>query len=170
MQLHQRLLTTPFLAVYSSPSKRAFQTASYVCQDRNLNIQCLDGLKELHFGTMEGQSEDIENANTSVQRILYNWHEFGGETISDVTRRIKETLEKLVEKHKLENGNILCVSHGFSILAAIRAVDMNTFDTCLLNDNFIKNCAITIIEWEDGIFTIKMINQYEEIVYEKNNK
>lgn len=158
-EAQQRLLTTPFIAAYSSPSKRALQTARYICEDRSLDIISLNGLKELSFGSMEGKEEDINGLETSVERILFDWQKYGGENIDDVTSRVRNTLYELVTKHKYENGNILCVAHGFSILAAIRAVDKDIFDDCLKNDNFIGNCAISIIEWNSGKFYVRSINQ-----------
>lgn len=158
-QTCERLQTIPFLAVYSSPSTRAYETAKNIVGDRKLEIIKCDGLKEMNFGSMEGQPEHFAGCSTSQERICYHWQTFGGENIKDVTKRIKQTMDELVSKHHGQNGNILCVSHGFSILAAIRAVDEQAFQQCLSTKTSIKNCSGAIICWDKEKFSIESINE-----------
>lgn len=113
---------------------------------------------EMNFGSMEGKSESFDGCRTSQERICNNWRMFGGENIDDVTKRIKQTMDELVSKHQNQEGNILCVSHGFSILAAIRAVDEQAFQQCLSTKTSIKNCNGAIICWDNNKYTIESIN------------
>lgn len=159
-QACERMKTIPFLSLYSSPNPRAYGTASLIKGDRLQEVIKLDGLREMNFGTMEGQSELFNGCEDSIQRIGYDWHRFGGETIEDVTRRLQDTLQLLADLHKTKDGNLLCVAHGFSILAAVRAVDEKAYENCLKEGNFIRNCAVVIITYEDGMFAIEEINTY----------
>lgn len=159
-QACERMKTIPFLSLYSSPSPRAYGTANLIKGDRLQEVIKLDGLREMNFGTMEGQPELFDGCEDSIQRIGYDWHRFGGETIEDVTQRLKDTLQLLADLHKAKDGNLLCVAHGFSILAAVRAVDEKAYENCLKEENFIRNCAAVIITYEDGMFAIEEINTY----------
>lgn len=157
-QAHERMKTIPFLAMYASPSKRAMDTARYLCGNHGY-IQPLEGLKEMNFGDMEGADENFGDCHTSQDRIRYDWHRFHGETLEDVSIRLKQTMDRLVSIHSHQEGNLLCVSHGFSILAAVHAIDENAFARCLAEHNYIKNCAMTIITWDNGTYAIETINQ-----------
>ena len=157
-QAQERMRIIPFLSIYASPSPRAYDTACNIRGERQQEVMKLEGLKEMYFGSMEGKAEDFEGCHTSMERISYDWHRFGGETIEDVTLRLKRTLKQLICLHEGQNGNILCVAHGFSILAAIRAVDETVYETCVREQNFIRNCAAVTILYEDGCFTVEAIN------------
>lgn len=157
-QTCERLQTIPFLAIYSSPSTRAYETAKNIIGDRKLEIIKCDGLKEMNFGSMEGQPENFEGCHSSQDRICYDWRKFGGENLNDVTYRIKQTMLDIVSQYKNQDGSILCVSHGFSILATIRAVNEQAFQQCLSTRTSIKNCSGAIICWNNEKFSIESIN------------
>lgn len=157
-QTCERVKTIPFLAVYSSPSTRAYETAKNIVGDRKLEIIKYDGLKEMNFGSMEGQPENFKGCLSSQDRICYDWRKFGGENLDDVTYRIKQTILDFVSQYENQDGNILCVSHGFSILATIRAVNEQAFQQCLSTRTSIKNCSGAIICWDNGKFSIESIN------------
>ncbi len=49
-----RLADAPLTAVYSSPLKRALETAIPIASAHRLDVVTCDGLKEIHFGLFEG--------------------------------------------------------------------------------------------------------------------
>src|SRR5690554_4521335 len=53
-RLSQRLKEVNFDYVYSSPQQRALDTAKLIRGDRNIEINVLDDLREIGFGSWEG--------------------------------------------------------------------------------------------------------------------
>lgn len=159
-QVADTLKDIPFLAVYTSTSERAYDTACFINAYHHLPIRMCKGLKEMNFGSLEAHPEHIIGGPPSY-KMNYDWHPFGGETIDDLTKRVKKTLEDIVDAHKTENGNILCVSHSIAILAAIRFIDKTVYDSRMKHEEYIDNCSITTITWNNGIFSIHNINARE---------
>lgn len=58
-------------AVYTSTSKRTQDTAAYILGDREIEIQPLEELKEMGFGTWEGirVTEIDENTQKNAQKF-----------------------------------------------------------------------------------------------------
>lgn len=147
-----------FLALYTSTSERAYDTACLINEYHDMPIQMHRGLKEMNFGSLETKPEHIIGGPSSY-RINYDWRPFGGDTIDDLSDRMKKTLHNIAELHKSEHGNILCVSHSIAILAALRFIDQDLYDQRMNNDQYIDNCSITIIDWDQGRFKIHKINE-----------
>ena len=59
---------------------------------------------------------------------------------------------------KVETGNILCVMHCFSILAFINSFDSEFFQNCLMNDDKVDNCTVTIVDYNNGKYQIETFN------------
>ena len=72
---------------------------------------------------------------------------------------MKKILHNIVEHHKSEHGNTLCVSHGIAILAALRSIDQDLYDQRMKNDQYIDNCSFTMIDRDQGEFKIHKINE-----------
>lgn len=84
--------------IVSSPYLRAKQTAISLIQSMNIdcNIEIIDGLKEKHSGGSIPKEEQ--------------------ETEEDVLIRVRKVIEKKLDL-KLQNGNVLCISHYHTMLA-----------------------------------------------------
>ena len=154
----EMLKDTNFLALYTSTSERAYDTASLINVNHHLPIQMYKGLKEMNFGSMEAHPEHIVGG-TPAHRMNYDWTIFGGENIDILTQRMSRTLKELVENHKGETGNILCVSHSIAILAALRSINQSLYDNRMAEGEYIDNCSVTTILWDGVSFTIERINQ-----------
>jgi broad specificity phosphatase PhoE len=102
--------------VYSSPLKRAYQTAEIICDALEAaEAEILPDLIERNFGTMTGQlqsrikelcSPDIVETDTTT----YFLNPEGAETFPQLIQRAKRLLIKLRGMHSDEN--ILLVTHG----------------------------------------------------------
>lgn len=156
-QVAERLKDVHFTALYTSTSERAYDTACLINTYHHLPIQMCKGLKEMNFGTFEAHPEHVVGG-TPAYRMNYNWNLFGGENIDDLTKRMGNTLQELVQKHEGETGNILCVSHSIAILATIRFIDPSVYDNRMKNEEYIDNCSLTTIAWDGHVFTIDKIN------------
>jgi len=102
-------------AVYSSPQRRAVQTATPIAVSHELRISLVDDLRELDFGEFEGRSyEEIEEA---YPRLYEKWMADptglrfpGGEDFDQMRRRVTACIDRLIEIHA--DATIALVSHG----------------------------------------------------------
>ena len=101
----EALADVPFAAIYSSPLKRALQTAQLVAGDRDVPIVTDRRLEEIGFGIWEGLSchkDHYEIPSDSFQDFFLD--PFGyqppaqGETVRHVCGRTADFLEELIRK------------------------------------------------------------------------
>ncbi|MFA6448156.1 MAG: histidine phosphatase family protein [bacterium] len=100
-------------AIYSSPLKRAMESAEIIAKNKKMPVQMLDWLVEIDYGALEGL-----NAAESGERfpgILYRFQSNpvavifpGGESVGGVAERLCNGLGRIVTQ---ESGTILFVTH-----------------------------------------------------------
>jgi broad specificity phosphatase PhoE len=103
-------------AVYSSPLRRAEQTATAVADRFGLPVAVRDGLAELKVGDLQGQG-GIE-ADTRFLTVMEAWAEGhldhampgGGETGEHAEHRLRGVLDEVLGVHT--DGPLLLVGHG----------------------------------------------------------
>ncbi|WP_430535655.1 histidine phosphatase family protein [Listeria rocourtiae] len=153
-----------FTAVYSSPSKRTVDTASYILGGRDIDVRTLQGLREMSFGIWEGErfTDITENYGEEYAMMLDNPAEYGatvskGETYYQVKGRTKLAVEQILEEQP--EGNILVVSHGMAlrvlIFVALQGADLQTHRT---ETPHILNTSVTVVEYENGEFCVITAN------------
>jgi probable phosphoglycerate mutase len=123
--LAKRLLVMdlePF-AVYSSPLRRAAETAEAFAHEVGAEVHFDDELVEAHIGGWEGKpfEEIIESDPGIVQHIRHQraiWHRAPGAERGDRFRiRVREAVEAHLSKHPSEN--LLLFAHGGVINAFV---------------------------------------------------
>lgn len=115
----------------------------------------LKELKEMNFGTLEGELEkEVMAPDGSTHQK--GFMEFGGKTLEMVESRLLEVLERIAKKHP--DGNVLVVSHGGAILGALLGVDTKQTLKHNKENGFIKNCSVSILSYEDAKFAIDSIS------------
>jgi 2,3-bisphosphoglycerate-dependent phosphoglycerate mutase len=104
-----------FAAIYSSDLIRTMQTANTLAGIAGVQVQAEPGLRERHFGRMQGmtyeeiQAQDVVEAARFRQRDPY--YDFGGgETLIAFADRIHATVERLATTHP--GQTLLLVTHG----------------------------------------------------------
>ena len=102
-------------AIYSSDLMRALQTAERLSPVSGVPVQPESGLRERHFGRMQGMNYDemlaldAAEAERFKSRDLY--YDFGGgEMLIAFADRIHATVERLASRHA--GQTILLVTHG----------------------------------------------------------
>ncbi|WP_367783895.1 histidine phosphatase family protein [Streptococcus pluranimalium] len=122
-----------FAVVYSSTQERAVDTAEIASGRKD--IRRLKGLKEMDFGTFEGQSETLNPPLT--QGIGYGDYfvQHGGEDSMAVRERMVTTITEILKQHQ-DGEKILVISHGASIAQFYRGVMDNPPQVRM------SNCAI----------------------------
>jgi broad specificity phosphatase PhoE len=118
--VRQAEITRDFLAIrpidacYSSPLRRAMQTACIIASPHGLRPKPIEALTECDVGHWEGLAwEDIRKRDAEAYaRFMKNpaKHGYpGGESFADVSRRVSAALELLFRRHL--GGAILVVGH-----------------------------------------------------------
>jgi phosphoserine phosphatase len=100
-------------AIYSSPLRRAMESAEIIAKVKKLPVKMLDWLVEIDYGALEGM-----NAQESGERFpgfLYRFQAKpeavifpGGESVGGVAERLCIGLAKIISE---ESGTILLVTH-----------------------------------------------------------
>lgn len=99
--------------LYSSTSERCCDTLEIVTQNR-MPYTRLKGLKEMHFGTFEGESEDLNPSNERKETFFV---QYGGESRDMVRQRLVSTCKDIM---KQDNQQVLAVSHAGACLHFMR--------------------------------------------------
>ena len=106
----------PLTAIYSSPLRRAMDTATAIAKCHNLKIRQEPRLKEIFVGEMEGTK--ISALNTNFTQFLLDWQTSGedvdfkgGENLGQFRDRVWESIQKIVRENR--NGTVAVVSHYF---------------------------------------------------------
>lgn len=101
-------------AIYSSPLKRAYETAQIVNCNFNMDIISSDNLKEYNFGIWEDLTyaeirEKYPHQSVEWEKDWMNYCMEGGESALQGYQRIVEFIDLLVGRHKC--GTIILVTH-----------------------------------------------------------
>ena len=162
-----------FLKIYTSTSERAYDTACFVRVNNDTEIIMCKGLKELNFGMLETRANVFEGCETYEERVLYEWDKVGGENIHMVFDRIKKTIYDILKENEGKQGNIACVSHGISILNAVKVASEEEYEKWFKVQGF-KNCSVTILSYENNELKVEEVNNTEYVekgkIYEETNK
>jgi len=110
----------PLAAVYSSPLRRAFDTAFAVAEPHRLDVGVVDAIIEADVGKWEGMSwdeirRDFPEACADFQRDQSRYPYLGGETYLDVAERALPALNELMDRHA--GRTIVVVAHNVVIRA-----------------------------------------------------
>lgn len=155
----RRLSAWQIEAIYSSPMKRALQTAQPVAEACGLDVAILEGINDVDYGAWAGLS--AEEARAQYPEVYGNWAHTPlltqfpqGENLRQVQTRSWTALEETCSAH--EGGAILLVSHvvinRVLICAALGLVD----------DAFWKigqdNAAVSVLEGANGHYRVLLLN------------
>jgi broad specificity phosphatase PhoE len=150
-------------AIYTSPLRRAVQTAKVVAAETKLPICRSEGLNEIAYGEWAGRYFEDLIDDELYRRFIKSPAKtllLGGETISDVQRRGL----KVIDEAALEvpGGRFLFVSHGDvirAILCHYMKLPLNEYRR-LRVDNGSLSALQTDRRWAE----IKYVNYLHEII------
>jgi broad specificity phosphatase PhoE len=116
-----RLKSEKIEAIYSSPLRRALDTAQAIARCHQLKITPLASLKEINVGAMEGfpSAELRLRFDEYICRDHHIQSPFGtpdSEYISDVQKRSWDTVKSLAGRHE---GAVAVVTHYFVIVSLV---------------------------------------------------
>ena len=144
------LLNKNIKTIFSSPLKRAKQTAEIVANDLKVNIILNNSLSEIAYGEASGKKkqdleklfgEGINEKWSSDDPTLDNIKFLNGESKIEVRERVFNFINDLI---KSTNDDVLCLSsHGFVIKQLIILAKEN-------NHKGLKNCELVHFKIEDN--------------------
>lgn len=154
--LASSLQMIPFEHAYASPLKRARITAQALLNHLNPEIPLtIDSrLKEFNLGKMEGMH--FEDVAAKWPEVLKNFRHHPdkydeslveGESFLEVIARFRAAIEEYCRQYP--NGNILVISHGAALNAAINAL-IGTPLAHLKDRGGLSNTSTTILTTNDG--------------------
>lgn len=154
--LASSLQRIPFEHAYTSPLKRARVTAQALLNHLNPEIPLtIDSrLKEFNLGKMEGMH--FEDVAAKWPEVLKNFRHHPdkydeslveGESFLEVIARFRAAIEEYCRQYP--NGNILVISHGAALNAAINAL-IGTSLAHLKDRGGLSNTSTTILTTNDG--------------------
>lgn len=162
--LGERFAHIPLDAVYTSPLRRAYQTAEGVCAHLPVQPICCDGLREIDGGALEGRTND-ENIR-DYPDVMRNFREHpakfnppDGESAEQVHARVLGAIEKIVSKER--DKTIAIVSHGFALLCSIGSLGI-PFDA--LPPQILANASVSCIQFDqDGSYRVVLWNDQSHL-------
>jgi phosphoserine phosphatase len=147
-------------AIYSSPLRRAYQTAEGIASFHNLPVQPLAAITDMSFGRWEGRS--VQDIRGSEQALFRQWREEphllqipGGETLDQVGVRAMAALQELVQSHA--DKTFLLVSHRVVnrvLLCGVLGIDNSHF--WQIDQDAV---AINVIHYGNGRYSVSCMNE-----------
>ena len=157
--LAQRAAGLHIEAIYSSPLQRALKTAQIVACRLKLRPETLPGIIDIDYGDWQGHSHkqiaklcpELYGAWLATPHLVRLPQ---GESLDEVRARAFPALEEVALRH--EGQTILLMAHqGVNkvLLCAILGLDNSHF-WCIRQDV----CCINVFKYEDGTYTINLLN------------
>jgi len=140
-------------AVYTSPLKRAFETASIVAA-LGVRPEALvdEDLPEIGAGSLEGLNE----AEISVRHPEFmhrplsetgDFADYGGESNADVQARLTRLMARLQARHRLAEERVLLVGHGGFHYQLVKALLCEPIPRiCILK---FGNCTVSLLRMRE---------------------
>jgi len=148
----EALKEVPFSRIYTSPLKRAYETAMIIKGDRDIPVIEEPEIIEISFGEYEGLCCGKENYNIPDPDFMNFFDKpeayhppKGAESIQELKARTAHFLEKIMHNKDIEHDIILVSTHGAALrglLSAINGAGIEDF----WKGGVHKNCAVTIVE------------------------
>jgi broad specificity phosphatase PhoE len=146
--------------VYSSPLSRAWQTAQKISRFHSLDVQALEGLLDMSFGSWEGRSlKEVKETDGERYR---QWREEphllrlpGGETLAEVRARTMSALEEVIRKHP--EKTVILVSHRVInkvLICGVLGLDNSHFWQIQQDTT-----AINLIQHRNGKYILSLMNE-----------
>ena len=149
----------PFDAAFSSPLIRAAKTGEIILGDRPCGLKKSDLLKEISYGSREGQSLRLIHFWPFCRLHAYFCHPerfsppAGGESIGALKERCRQFLQEVLRPLENEKQHVLVTAHGALIRGMISEI-RSLPDKEFWKGNEQKNCSVTLAECARGHFRI----------------
>jgi broad specificity phosphatase PhoE len=152
-ELAEALADVELAALYSSPLRRAFETAGLVAARHGLRAVPVDGLREVDVGSWQGLTRDEVERRFPGQ--FQRWLDYAqgwddGETYEAMAERVLAVLEELAARH--DGERILAMTHGGPIRAALARAEGISHSEARRRGPVVGNCFLVRFAVSDGSF------------------
>ena len=151
-ELAEALAGESFARAYSSPLRRAAESAEILASRLALEVRPSDALKEVDVGSWSGLTvAEVEARFPAGYRRWIEWRASGwedGESYDELAQRVVAGLHELARAHP--GGNVLAVTHGGPIRSAMAAALGLPLDDVSDRIGVVGNCAVARILVGDG--------------------
>ncbi len=138
----------PFDICYSSPLKRARETAELFLKGTEVPIETDERLLEMSFGVCEGNQNIFSDPSHPVYKLFKDPVNYetceAGEGFADLYARAKSFLDTVAIPLSKEGKNVLIVGHGAlnnAIIGVYKGTPLAHFW-----DNMTGNCEVKLLE------------------------
>ena len=156
----ERIARWQVSAVYSSPLRRALETAHPVAKRFGLEVEKLPGVIDIDYGEWQGLSLEEAGARDSI--LYAKWRERpqevkfpGGESLDEVRERAVAAVAELIKEH--QGKTVAVVSH--KVVCQLLILDVLK----LANSHFWQIAqdvsAVNLFEHRDGAPSALIINE-----------
>lgn len=154
-RLAKSLEATPLTHIYTSPVLRARQTADIIGRALHLPVEIAEGLKEYDCGILEGRGDGA--AWALHRQFGQDWRAGrnrasapdGGESFFDIQRRVGEFISGLAARFNGRPAEVLCVSHGGTLLFGLLERFSN-IDAAFIQKNGFPHTVIISAAWRNA--------------------
>lgn len=136
-------------SIFSSPLKRAVETAEIIALRKNLPVVQLEGLREIDVGDLELAPPTAE-IWAEHNKILMAWMSGdwdagfpGGENYHMLLQRVREALHTMLDG--MSDKTVLAVGHGGTLITTVGELCAGD-NLAWIFQKGIENCAITELE------------------------
>jgi broad specificity phosphatase PhoE len=146
-------------ALYSSPARRALETADPIGQRLGLALIVEPRIRELDFGEVDGLSYEQVAALRPELYDEWLWAPTrvrfpGGEGYADLRSRAVETVSELVSKH--EGETVLIVTHAGVTRALLAAWLLLPDEAVFRIDQ--RYGSVNVVDWLNGTPVVRLVN------------
>ncbi len=146
----------PFDIIFTSPLKRARETAEIIRGKREIPLVLEERIQEISFGEYEGLCYGKENYSIPDKDFMNFFNEPqdyktppGGESLEEVITRTGEFLQEILQKEMYKDKNILLSTHGCALKACLANINGSLLAE-FWGEGVHKNCAVSLIEVKEG--------------------
>lgn len=147
-----------FVHAYASPIKRAMDTALRLIAGLSnpVDLTLMSQFSEFDLGKMEGMHFDAVGKEFPAALDAFRNHPdkydasiVGGESFEQLIRRFAGAIEEIVQVYPRLDDNLIVVSHGAALNAAINAL-LGVPLANLRDRGGLSNTSTTVLETNDG--------------------
>ncbi len=154
-------------AVYSSDLVRARRTAEIIAERFGLRVETKQSLRELHFGDWEGLTYDeiVGHWPDALANFLQHPDILevpNGETFPQVRKRAMDAIDDILKEQ--EGKTVVLTAHGGILRTILTAVLHMPLQYLWSIRQF--NTAVSIVSYEEGNWTIELMNSTAHLTYE----